>query len=253
MIDLNPASWTILCVAVLAVAFCYSSVGHGGATGYLAALALLGVAPASARVAVLIANVLVAGIAWWRFQQAGHFQWKPLLLLSLGSVPFAVLGSRIQINVQTYKLVLGSVLVAAGLVLLLRARLQTNPPTVKPIVWPLAIIAGAILGFLAGLTGIGGGVFLSPLLLLLHWVQPKTTGGIAAGFIVLNSLAGLGGSGWDKLVHAGPLLWLTLPAVTGALAGTYLGARRWSNATFSRVLAVVLVFAGGKLLLETLT
>ena len=99
---------------------------------------------------------------------------------------------------------------------------------------------------------IGGGVFLSPLLYLLRWVKPKTTGGISAGFIVLNSIAGLVGAGWDKITHAGPLLWLTAPAVIGALLGTHYGARRWSSITFSRVLAVVLMFAGGKLLFEAL-
>jgi uncharacterized membrane protein YfcA len=91
------------------------------------------------------------------------------------------------------------------------------------------------------------------LLYLFRWVKPKTTGGIAAGFIVLNSVAGLLGTSWDKITHAGLLLWLTLPAVIGALLGTHLGARRWSSVTFSRVLAGVLVFAGGKLLLEAVT
>ncbi len=109
---------------------------------------------------------------------------------------------------------------------------------------------GAALGFLAGLTGIGGGVFLSPVLYLIRWVKPRTTGGIAAGFIVVNSIAGLVGAGLEKVTHAGQLLWLTLPAVIGALLGTFLGARRWSSLTFSRVLAGVIIFAGGKLLLE---
>ncbi len=243
----------LLLAAVFTVAFFYSSVGHGGATGYLAALALLGVAPLSARVAVLIANVLVAGVAWWRFRQAGHFDWRVLLTFAVMSVPCAWLGSRVHVSVQTYKLVLGSVLMAAGLTLLLRAPWQTDDVPVWKFFWPLALVIGAVLGFLAGLTGIGGGVFLSPLLYVFRWVKPKTTGGIAAGFIVLNSIAGLVGSGWEKITHAGSLLWLTVPAVIGALLGTHYGARRWSSVTFSRVLAGVLVFAGGKLLLETLT
>ena len=240
----------MLCAAVLAVAFFYSSVGHGGATGYLAALALLGVAPASARVAVLIANVLVAGIAWWRFHEAGHFEWKVLLPFAIVSVPCAMLGSRIHVSILTYKLVLGVVLTAAGVVLLFRSSWQSDDVPVRTYLWPFAMVIGAVLGFLAGLTGIGGGVFLSPLLYVFRWVKPKTTGGIAAGFIMLNSIAGLVGSGWEKIVHAGPLLWLTVPAVSGALLGTHWGARRWSNATFSRVLAGVLIFAGGKLLFE---
>jgi len=246
----NPVNWIILFAAVFTVAFFYSSVGHGGATGYLAALSLIGVAPASARVAVLLANVLVAGVAWWRFWKAGHFDGPVLLLLALASVPSALLGSKVHIRPQTYKLVLGAVLTAAGILLILRARWQTGDAAVRKCHWPPALAVGAVLGFLSGLTGIGGGVFLSPVLYAFRWVKPKTTGGIAAGFIVLNSIAGLAGTGWQNLTHPGTLLWLTVPAVVGALLGTHLGAQRWSSVTFSRVLACVLVFAGGKLLLE---
>jgi uncharacterized membrane protein YfcA len=249
MHDLTAPDWLILLASVFTVAFFYSSVGHGGATGYLAALALLGIAPSSARVAVLVANVLAAGIAWWRFCQAGHFDWRVLLPFAVASVPCAWLGARIHVNPHAYKLVLGCVLTLAGLTLLLRVRWQTDDVPVWKFFWPLALLVGAVLGFLAGLTGIGGGVFLSPLLYLFRWVKPKTTGGIAAGFIVVNSIAGLIGAGWEKITHAGPLLWLTLPAVIGALLGTHYGARRWNSVAFSRVLASVLIFAGGKLLL----
>jgi uncharacterized protein len=250
MTDLNTTGWFILSAAVLTVAFFYSSVGHGGATGYLAALALLGVAPASAKVAVLIANVLVASVAWLRFRKAGHFDWKILLTFAVASIPCAFLGSTIHISPQTYKLTLGAVLTVAGIILFLRSRWQTDDVPLRKCFWPFALLVGAVLGFLAGLTGIGGGVFLSPVLYLFRWVKPKTTGGIAAGFIVVNSISGLAGAGWEKISHAGILLWLTLPAVGGALLGTHLGARRWSSVTFSRVLAGVLIFAGGKLLLE---
>ncbi len=250
MPDLTTLNWVFLLAVVFAVAFFYSSVGHGGATGYLAALALTGVAPASARVAVLITNVLVAGVAWWRFWKAGHFDGRVLLTFAAASIPCAFLGSRIQISPHTYKLVLGTVLSVAGIVLLLRARWQTDAVPLQKFLWPLALAIGAVLGFLAGLTGIGGGVFLSPVLYLFRWVKPKTTGGIAAGFIVVNSLSGLVGAGAHAIANAGPLLWLTVPAGGGALLGTHLGARRWSSMTFSRVLAGVLIFAGVKLLLE---
>jgi uncharacterized membrane protein YfcA len=250
MHDLTALNWIILLAAVFTVAFFYSSVGHGGATGYLAALALIGVAPASAKVAVLIANIFVASIAFGRFYKAGHFDWKIFLSFAVVSVPCAVLGSKIHISPQTYKLILGAVLSGAGIILLFRSRWQTDDVAVRKCLLPVAMLVGAVLGFLAGLTGIGGGVFLSPLLYLFRWVKPKTTGGIAAGFIVVNSIGGLVGAGWEKITHAGPLLWLTLPAVIGALFGTHLGARRWSSVTFSRVLAGVLIFAGGKLLIE---
>lgn len=251
MFELSTIETIGLLVAIGVVAFFYSSVGHGGATGYLAALALLGIAPVSAKVAVLIANVLVAGVAWWRFYRAGYFDWKILFSFAVASVPCAVLGSKIHISPHTYKLTLGAVLSLVGVILLLRSRWQTDAVVLRKFYLLAALPIGAGLGFLAGLTGIGGGVFLSPLLYLFRWVKPKTTGGIAAGFIVLNSLAGLAGAGWEKITHVGPLLWLTLPAVIGALLGAHFGARRWSSVTFSRVLACVLIFAGGKLLLET--
>ena len=249
MHDLTTLNWTILFAAVFGVAFFYSSVGHGGATGYLAALALVGVAPVSAKVAVLITNVLVASVAFWRFYKAGHFDGKIFLSFAVASIPCAFLGSKIHISPQTYKIILGAVLSIAGIILLFRSRWQTDDVAVKKCFLPVALLIGAGLGFLAGLTGIGGGVFLSPVLYLFRWVKPKTTGGSAAGFIVVNSIAELVGAGWEKITHAGPLLWLTLPAVIGALLGTHLGARRWSSVTFSRVLATVLIFAGGKLLL----
>jgi uncharacterized protein len=253
MHDLTTLNWAVLIAAVFAVAFFYSSVGHGGATGYLAALTLLGFQALDVRVAVLIVNVLVAGIAWWQFWRAGHFDCRVLLSFVVISVPCAWLGSRVHISPELYKIVLGAVLTVAGLILLLRSRWQTDDVPIKKFFLPLALLIGAVLGFLAGLTGIGGGVFLSPMLYVFRWVKPKTTGGIAAGFIVLNSIAGLVGTGWEKITHAGPLLWLTLPAVIGALLGTHLGARRWSSVTFSRVLAAVLIFAGGKLLIEAAT
>jgi hypothetical protein len=251
MPDLNLMEWALLLAAVFAVAFFYSSDGHGGATGYLAALALLGIAPASARVAVLVANVLVASVAWWRFWRAGYFDWKILTAFAVASVPAAILGSQVKINPHAYKMILGAVLAVAGLILLVRSRRLNDDVPVRKCFLPAALLVGAVLGFLAGLTGIGGGVFLSPVLYLFRWVKPKSTGGIAAGFIVLNSFAGLAGTGFEKIAHVGPLLWLTLPAVAGALLGTHLGARRWSSVTFSRVLAGVLIFAGGKLLLES--
>ena len=250
MTDLTTFNWALLLAAIFTVAFFYSSVGHGGATGYLAALAVLGIAPSSAKVAVLVTNILVASVALWQFWRTGHFNGKILFIFALASVPCAMLGSKTSISPHAYKLVLGAVLTVAGLILFIRSRWQTADVTVRNFFWPVALVIGAGLGFLAGLTGIGGGVFLSPLLYLFRWVKPKTTGGIAAGFIVLNSLAGLAGAGWEKISHAGPLLWLTLPAVIGALLGTHFGARRWSSSTFSRALAAVLVFAGGKLLLE---
>lgn len=247
MIELSAIAWIALTAAIVVVAFLYSSVGHGGATGYLAVLALAGVAPDSARAAALLTNCFVAGVAWWRFSRAGHFNRRVLLLLVATSVPCAWLGSRVELSRSTYGVLLGGVLVAAGVCLLTRRVAPDGTALREPNV-PLALGAGAGLGLLAGLTGIGGGVFLSPLLLWLRWVPVKTTGGIAAAFIVLNSVAGLAGLGTRAIGAGLPLLALGLPATAAALLGTHFGVRRWSVATFGRVLALVLVLAGGKLL-----
>jgi hypothetical protein len=237
----------VLTAAVVAVAFLYSSVGHGGATGYLAVLALTGVAPDSARATALLTNCFVAGVAWWRFGRAGHFDLCLFLPLVAASVPCAWLGSRVALPPSSYGLLLGGVLIAAGLCLITRRIGPDHQPLHPPNV-PLALAVGAGLGLLAGLTGIGGGVFLSPLLLLLRWVNPKTSGGIAAAFIVLNSVAGLIGLGSRVTGVNLPLLALALPATAAALLGTHFGVRRWSDAAFGRALAIVLMFAGGKLL-----
>jgi len=247
MNELTINLWLILAVAVSAVAFLYSSVGHGGATGYLAVLALIGVSPDSARGTALLANCFVAGVAWWRFGRAGHFDLRVFLPLALVSVPCAWLGSRVALPPSAYGILLGAVLIAAGLFLITRQAVAENTPLRPPNI-PLALVAGAGLGLVAGLTGIGGGVFLSPLLLFLRWVNPKTSGGIAAAFIVLNSLAGLIGLGTRLTGASLPLLALALPATAAALLGTYFGVRRWSDAAFGRALAIVLMFAGGKLL-----
>lgn len=245
---MSITTWVWLGAAVLLVAFLYSSVGHGGATGYLAALALAGVAPTPARVCALTANVLVAGVAWWRFRKAGHFDGRMLGVLALASVPCTWLGSQVALDRRAYSLVLGLALICAGLLLALDpARSSaTSPPRRLPV--SLMAALGAALGFLAGLTGIGGGVFLSPLLLFGRWASPKTTGGVAAAFIVLNSIAGLAGLGFGAMRSAAPLMPLSLLAVAGALGGAWLGAKRWSNTAFSRALAFVLAFAGTKLL-----
>lgn len=247
MTEASTITWLALTAAVVAVAFVYSSVGHGGATGYLVVLALAGVTPDSARATALLTNCLVAGLGWWRFSRAGHFNLRVLLPLAATSVPCAWLGGRVAMPLSAYIPLLGAVLIAAGFSLLTH-RGAIDDFALRPPRVGLALVAGAVLGLLAGLTGIGGGVFLSPLLLFLRWVPVKTTGGIAAAFIVLNSLAGLAGLGSRMTGVEWRLFALALPAGGAALLGTHLGARRWSATAFGRVLALVLVFAGGRLL-----
>lgn len=245
----ESGSWTwLLLAAVPAVAFVYSAVGHGGATGYLALMGLAAVAPDVARGSALATNVFVAGLAWWRFQKAGCFNGRLLLALAAGSIPCAWAGSRVHLSQPGYDLVLGGALLCAAVLLWLQPESDgeaAQPGSISP---AAAAIAGGGLGFVAGLTGIGGGVFLSPLLLLLNWTPAKVGGGIAAAFIVLNSLAGLAGmSGRGAFVFTPFTIGMAVLAVAGAWFGTHYGACRWRTLTFRRTLAGVLAFAGLKL------
>jgi uncharacterized membrane protein YfcA len=246
MVELNPTEWIALCLGSLVIALLYSSVGHGGATGYLTLLALAGVLPAPARTCALITNCFVAALAWYRFHQAGHFDRNLLLPLVVTSIPAAWLGSRLTVPLELYQLLLGFALLASAFALVLRPA-HHPPHSMRTLPRPVALGLGATLGFLSGLTGIGGGVFLSPLLLFFRWAPTKTTGGIAAAFIGLNSLAGLVGLG-SRMADTPPwLAAVTLAAIAGALIGVCRGARRWSETAFRWALAVVLLLAGAKL------
>jgi hypothetical protein len=238
----------VLPLGVGAVAFLYASVGHGGATGYLAVAALLGLGPAWARPGALWMNCVVAGIAFWRFRQAGFFDGRVFLPLALASIPCAWLGTRLHLEGRGYALVLGAALGLTGW-FVGWGRRESTAGEPRPLTVPLALPVGAGLGFLAGLTGIGGGVFLTPLLILLRWTPAKVAGGISALFIVVNSIAGLAGLGSQALVWQPAFAAAVAAGVVGALLGGYCGVHRWRTIGFRRALAVVLWIAAGRLLL----
>ena len=248
MTELSATQTSLLLAAIGGIALLYSSVGHGGATGYLAVMALAGVTPALARPGALWMNCFVASIAFWRFRGAGFFDWKIFLPLAAASVPCAWLGSRMHLEGRTYSLVLGITLLIAGW-LLGWGRCHQDDEATRPLNLPFALVTGGGLGLLAGLTGIGGGVFLTPLLIFLRWTPSKTAGGISALFIVVNSIAGLIGLGGKALVWQPAYLAAPVLAVAAALVGTHFSVKRWSLPVFRRVLAVVLWVAALKLLL----
>ncbi len=232
------------------VACLYSSVGHGGATGYLAAAALLGVAPVVARPGALWMNCVVAGIAFGRFQRAGFFDAHIFWPLATASIPSAWMGSRLHLDGRGYALVLAAALAAAGWLLGWGRRAAVDAPTRQPD-WPIALLTGAGLGFLAGLTGIGGGVFLTPLLLMLNWTAAKVAGGVSALFIVVNSVAGLVGLAGQALVWQPVFAGAVALGIAGALLGTQFGVKRWHTTGFRRALALVLWIAAAKLILTS--
>ncbi len=248
MIELSATQTSLLLAAIGVIALLYSSVGHGGATGYLAVMALAGVAPALAKPGALWINCFVASIAFWRFRSAGFFDRNIFIPLAIASVPCAWLGSRLHLEGRVYAYVLGATLLAAGWLLGWGRRTQ-DTETARPINLPLALVTGGGLGLLAGLTGIGGGVFLTPLLIFLGWTPAKTAGGISALFIVVNSVAGLIGLGEKALIWQPAYLAAPVIAVAAAFVGTHFSVKRWSLPVFRRVLAVVLWVAALKLLL----
>ena len=242
----------ILAGLILLAALLYSSVGHAGASGYLAAMAFLSVPPEVMRPTALVLNLLVATIATYRFARAGHFSHSLLWPFAIGSVPLAFIGGGLQLPGHWYKTLVGLVLLLAAVRLVQEhrtTRQADEPRLLKQVSMPLAIGAGAIIGLLSGLTGTGGGIFLSPLLLFTGWAATRETGGVSAAFILVNSAAALAGNiaSVSALPSALPL-WAGA-AIVGGLLGSELGARRVATGTFRLLLALVLVVAGAKLIL----
>ncbi|MCP9493111.1 MAG: sulfite exporter TauE/SafE family protein [Pyrinomonadaceae bacterium MAG19_C2-C3] len=230
------------------MALLYSSVGHGGASGYLAAFALMNVSAAVMKPSALVLNVLVSTIASIRFYQAGWFSWRIFLPFAVASIPLAYVGGSITLHASLHKQIVGAVLVYAAVRLWLGARATEESFELKNVPLVVALACGTVLGFVSGLVGVGGGIFLSPLLLLARWADVKQASAIAAAFILVNSLAGLAGA-WSNVVvlPSGIYLW-GATAIAGGLIGAELGSRRFASVTLRRVLAVVLVVAAGKMI-----
>ena len=213
----------LLTTLVLAAALLYSSGGHAGASAYLAIMALFSVAPAMMRPTALVMNIAVASIGSARFVRARAVPWHLLGPLCLGSIPAAFVGGRMKVAPGTYVLVLGVVLLAAAFFLWLRPKSAVTRES-PPRGWLVAI--GCVLGFVAGLTGIGGGIFLSPLLILTGWEEPRRTSGAAAVFILVNSVLGLLGQISSVLRVPPQAALLAITAICGGLVGSWLGVHR---------------------------
>lgn len=236
----------LIVLALFVVAVLYSSVGHGGASGYLAVMAFAAVSPAVTRPTALILNVFVASIAFFQFWREKHFDWKIFAPFAITSVPFAFLGGMIQLPTNIYKIILGAVLILAAIRLAINLKNENEPHAPK--IW-LALIIGAILGFLSGLVGVGGGIFLTPVLLLMNWTETKKAAGISALFILVNSISGLAGNfAQVKQLSSGVFVWI-IAAVIGGIVGATLGSQKFNSLILRRVLAIVLLFAGVKLIL----
>jgi len=224
----------------------YTSVGHAGASAYLALMALFGLHPAVMRPTALVLNILVASFTSLRYVKAGLFRWRALWPFLIGALPFAVLGGTLQLPGDLYKPVVGVILwIAAARLLWPRAIKAAAEPSDPPVI--LAALIGAGIGLLSGLTGTGGGIFLSPVLLFLGWANPRFASGVAAVFILCNSIAGLGGNIASVRELPSSLALYAGSALAGAAVGTTLGIK-FETAHIMKALGLVLIIAGFKLM-----
>jgi uncharacterized protein len=236
-----------LSVLIFLAALLYSSVGHAGASGYIAAMALFGLAPAVMKPTALVLNILVASIATVQFYRAGYFDWKTFWPFALGSIPFAFLGGTLSLPASIYKQVLGIVLLFAAyrLFQVIKQAVKTDG---KPVPSWLAILLGAGIGFLSGLTGVGGGIFLSPLLLFMGWAAMRQTAGVSAAFILVNSVAGFAGNYASVQFLPSALPFWAAAAIVGGFIGSRFGSYKANPDLIRRLLTVVLAIAGLKMI-----
>jgi len=241
---MEPGGWALLAGAMFFVALLYSSVGHAGASGYIAVLTLFGFGVEVIRPAALTLNILVAAVGFMQWWRAGHFSWSLFWPFALWSVPAAFCGGWLQVPADYLQILIGLVLWFSAWRLLYR---RDDLPDIARPARPVAVVSGAGIGFLSGLTGTGGGIFLTPLMLFCRWAQVKEAAAVSSLFILVNSsagLAGYAGSGRDLPEFA----WaLAVVVAAGGWAGARLGSRHVPVRGIAVLLAVVLLIAGTKL------
>lgn len=234
----------LLTVCVFLVSLLYSSVGHAGASGYIAVMTLFDIAPEEIRPTALALNILVASIGTWQFYRAGHFAWSLFWPFAVLSVPMAFVGGYLSVPTSAFKMLVGAVLLLSAIQLVFRPPSEAEP---RPPNRPIAAGAGAGIGLLSGLTGTGGGIFLTPLLIFMRWARTRTAAGVSALFILLNSTAGLAGNVTSTRSIPG-LIWPLMLAVgVAGFLGSYAGSRALPALAIKRLLAGVLLVAGLKL------
>jgi len=228
------------------VAFLYASVGHGGASGYLTLMALFGFAPETMRPTALVLNILVSGAAFYHYHKTGNMKWRMFLILILASVPAAYFGGTLELDATNYRKILGVLLVLPAL--RLSGIITIKERQIREANIPVLLLAGASIGLFSGLIGIGGGILLSPMLLLLGWASFKETAAISALFIFCNSIAGLLGTSRLEIELSANFGLLVALAFGGGLLGAYFGAQKLQLQTLTTLLGIVLFIASAKLI-----
>ena len=240
-----PEQLPFLTVAIFVIAFLYSSVGHAGASGYIAVMTLFGLTQGVIKPTALILNILVASIGTWQFRRAGHFSWRLFWPFAVLAIPMAFFGGAKSLPPQVFNWLLGSVLLLSAVRFLFRLSddsVEHDPPR-----W-VAIPLGGGIAWLGGLTGTGGGVFLTPLMLFMRWANAKSAAAVTAPFILVVSVSGLLGKLSSTRSIPSFAVSLAVAAVMGGTAGSYLGSQRFNHTVIKRLLAVTLLIAGTKLI-----
>lgn len=236
----------LLSILVFVAAILYSSVGHAGASGYIASMVLLGISTNVMKPTALVLNILVATIATLKFYKAGYFSWEKFLPFAIVSIPFSFLGGSLTSPDKIYKLVVGLVLLYSAFRMFFYKNNENVSIKNIPIIY--ALICGSLIGFLSGLIGVGGGIFLSPLLLMMNWSDVKQTSGISAMFILVNSISGLLGHISSLNNIPDNIIYLLFSAFLGGWIGSEYGSKKFSRKTIQQLLSIVLFIASSKLL-----
>ncbi len=233
----------LLCLFIISIL--YASVGHGGASGYLALMALFSISPASMKSSALILNVFVSLVAFYEYYKAGYFKWNLFIPFALTSVPASFIGATITIDPVVYKRILGIILIFPILRLLGVFGSKTQPT--QPVNRNWALVIGAVIGFLSGIIGIGGGIILSPVIILMNWGEMKETAAVSSLFILVNSIAGIIGLVSKGIVIDNAVyVWLIVTLI-GGFMGAYAGSKKFTNPVLNKILALVLLIASIKL------
>ena len=227
------------------VSFLYSSVGHGGASGYLALMALFSFAPESMKPTALLLNLFVAGISFFYYYREGYFNKKLFLVFAIASVPLAFIGGTIEVDASIYKKILAILLIFA-ILKMLNVFGKENDQTKEARLWQ-GLVVGGVIGFFSGLIGIGGGIILTPIILLLHWGNMKEAAAVSALFIWVNSAAGLTGQLSSGITIEKESFLLVGIALIGGVLGGYYGSKKINNQNLRYILAFVLIIASVKL------
>lgn len=242
---LSIESLLVFSAVLIIIAFLYSSVGHGGASGYLALMALFSLPITFMKPTALLLNIFVSGVAFWYFKKNQHFRWKLFYPFALTSIPAAFIGGYITINATLYKQILGVFLLIA--ILRMMGFLGGEKDNKRELSVPFALLIGIGIGLFSGLIGIGGGIILSPIIILLAWGNMKEAAAVSALFIFVNSFAGIGGFLIKNNTIPLDSFLLVPIALIGGTAGAIYGSRRFSNQTLTYLLSFVLLLASIKL------